>query len=328
MNVLITGGTGFLGSQLARTLLERGQDVVLFDLLPNLERLKDIADKIRVVSGNLAVWPEVLNVVKENDIEGIYHLGSMLAQTSQANPWASFQTNVCGTMHVLEAARIFNVKKVVFIGSLSIYIDGSKVPRVITDNTFMNPASMYSSGKLYCEHLGRFYRTKFDLDFRSLRPHTLVGPGIRTPGAAQYLFNMPEHGALGKPYECNVAEDSRHAGLIYFKDAVRALELIYQAPMEQIKTVNYNISGIKGTISAGELEQAVKKYAGDFLVTYKPDKENIASLEKYKEGMQVIDDTKAKEEWGWEPLYQNFDVMVSDFVNEVRTRPEFYGVKM
>lgn len=240
MSHMITGGTGFLGSQLAHMLVGRGQDVILFDINPNLDRIKDIKDKVKVISGNLAVWPEVLNIMKENNIQGIYHLGSMLTVPSQANPWASFQVNVCGTMHVLEAARLFDVKKVLFISSVSTY--GYQVPRVVTDDSLQRPTSMYGCGKLYCELLGRFYRTKFGLDFRTFRSPTLVGPGVRTPGVTQYVSLMVEYGALGKPYVCNVAEDTRNAGLMYFKDAIRALDLLYQAPKEQIKTVNYNVS--------------------------------------------------------------------------------------
>lgn len=325
MSHMITGGAGFLGSQLAHMLVGRGQDVILFDINPNLDRIKDIKDKVKVISGNLAVWPEVLNVMKENSIQGIYHLGSMLTVPSQANPWASFQVNVCGTMHVLEAARLFDVKKILFISSVSTY--GYQVPQVVTDDSLQRPTSMYGCGKLYCELLGRFYRTKFGLDFRTFRSPTLVGPGVRTPGVTQYVSLMIEYGALGKPYLCNVAEDTRNAGLMYFKDAVTALDLLYQAPKEQIKTVNYNASGLKGSISAGELERVIKKYAGEFSVTYEPDKEIVEYLEKYKNGMQTIDDTRARDEWGWKPVYQDLDTLVSDFIEEVRTRPDFFGIR-
>lgn len=324
MSHMITGGTGFLGSQLAHMLVGRGQDVILFDINPNLDRIKDIKDKVKVISGNLAVWPEVLNIMKENNIQGIYHLGSMLTVPSQANPWASFQVNVCGTMHVLEAARLFDVKKVLFISSVSTY--GYQVPRVVTDDSLQRPTSMYGCGKLYCELLGRFYRTKFGLDFRTFRSPTLVGPGVRTPAVTQYVSLMVEYGALGKPYVCNVAEDTRNAGLMYFKDAIRALDLLYQAPKEQIKTVNYNVSGLKGSITARELEQVIKKHVREFSVSYKPDKEVVEYLEKYKNGMQVIDDISARKEWGWEPVYQDLDSLVVDFIEEIRTRPDFFGI--
>ncbi len=112
MAILITGGTGSVGSGLARRLVEKGeQNLVLFDLAPRPDRVLDIKESVKIVQGDLTVWPEVLNVVRENNIDGIFHLGSLLSGACEANPWAGYQTVVTGTMHVLEAARLFDVKR-------------------------------------------------------------------------------------------------------------------------------------------------------------------------------------------------------------------------
>ncbi len=69
MAILITGGTGFIGSALARRLVERGEkDIVLFHIGPRFDRVADIKDKVKVVQGDLKVWPEVLNVIRDNNI--------------------------------------------------------------------------------------------------------------------------------------------------------------------------------------------------------------------------------------------------------------------
>ena len=325
MSKLITGGTGFLGSQLAHLLVERGEDIVLFDVNVNLNRVREIKDNVKIIQGNLAVWQEVLNVVKDSKVDGIYHLGSMLSLPSQANPWASFQANVCGTMNVLEAARLFDVERVVFTSSLASY--GLGVPRVVTDETLQRPTSFYGCGKVYSELVGRFYRTKFNLDFRTFRSPTLVGPGVKTPGVTQYISLMLENAALGKSYECYVAEKTKSAGFMYFKDSVRALDMLYRAPKENIKMINYNVSGLEKSVSAKELEDAIKKRVPDFSVTYKPDKEVVEYMKKYENTMQVIDDTRAREEWGWKPIYKDLDSIIVDYLEEVRTRPEFFGIK-
>jgi len=325
MSKLITGGTGFLGSQLAHVLVDRGEDIVLFDININRDRIKDISERVTVIQGNLGNWPEVLNVVKDNCVEGIYHLGSMLSLPSQANPWASFQSNVCGTMHVLEAGRLFGVEKVVFASSVGTY--GLGLSGVITDDTIQRPTSMYGSGKVYCELLGRFYRTKFDLDFRTFRAPALVGPGVRTPGAVQYVSLMLEHAALGKPYECYVSEDTTFAPPMYFKDAVRALDLLYQAPRENIRTINYNVAGMREGRTARELEEVIKNHIPRFSIVYKPDKEAVEYNKKYK-AWRIFDDTNAREEWGWEPLFRDLESIVGDYINEVRTRPGFFGITL
>ena len=321
MSILITGGTGFIGAGLARRLVERGEDVVLFDIVPRIERVTDIKDKVKMVPGDLKVWPEVLNVVKDNKIEGIFHLGSMLSLPSEANPWASFQTNVTGTMHVLEAARLFGVKRVVFASTAGTY--GLGTGEVITDETIQRPITMYGAGKLYGELLGRFYRRKFELDFRALRYCAVMGPGVKTMAVTQYNAWMVENAALGKPYECFVTEDTA-IPVTYFKDAIRAIEMLYYAPREQIKMVCYNISGVSPAQSAKQLEMAIKEFIPEAKITYKPDP---VTMEFFRsQNIKIIDDSRAREEWGWEPLYTDFEKVVEDFIQEVRTKTEFYGL--
>jgi len=288
MAILITGGTGLIGAELARTLVSRGEDVVLFDI-----------DKVKVVQGNLAYCAEVFNVVKDNNIEGIHHMGSMLSVPSNANPWASFQVNVVGTMHVLEAARLFDVSKVIFTSSLTTY--GLACPSVVTDETIQRPTTMYGCGKLYCEVLGMFYRNRFGLDFRTVRYASVVGPGVRTPGVAQWNAWMIEYPALGKPFECFVTADTK-VPVIYFKDAARSVDMLYQAAKERIKTINYNVAGVTPSRTAGELEQVVKRYIPEAQISYKP------------------------EEWGWQPLYSDFEKVAKDTIEELQTRPERYGI--
>jgi len=325
MSMIITGGTGFLGSQLAHLLVDRGEDIIIFDINLNLERIKEIKDKVKVIQGNLGNWAEVLNLVKEHRPQGIFHLGSMLSLPSQANPWASFQANVCGTMHVLEAARLFDVEKLIFTSSFATY--GLGLPSVVTDDTLQRPTSMYGCGKLYCEHLGMFYREKFGLDFRTFRSPGLVGPGVSTPGAVQFVSLMLENAALGRPYKCYVTEKTRFTPPMYFKDSVRALDMLYQAPKENIKSMNYNVCGLKETKSAKEFEEAIRKHITEFSLTYEPDHEVVEFLAKYQEG-QSYEDINAQEEWGWYPIYKDLESIVEDYIKEVRMRPEFFGINM
>ena len=87
---LITGGTGYIGAELAHILAARGEEVVLFDININHYRIEDIESKVKVVRGDVGNFSEVINVVKDNNITEIYHMGSMLTYMSKLNPWASF----------------------------------------------------------------------------------------------------------------------------------------------------------------------------------------------------------------------------------------------
>ncbi len=321
MAILITGGTGFVGAELARILVSKGEDVILFDIAPNYARISDIRDKVKVVRGDLANLSEVLNLVRDNNVKGIYHLGGMLSVPSNANPWASFQVNVVGTVNILEAARLFSVSKVVFTSTLATY--GLDCSRIITDTTLQRPTTMYGCGKLYCECLGRFYSSRFGLDFRSVRFASIIGPGVRTPGVAQWNAWIIEYPALGKPFECYVTGDIK-CPVIYFKDAARSIDMVYQASKEQIKTVNYNVAGVVPTRSAREIEQVVKKYIPGAQISYKPDTEAMNYFRTST--VDVFDDSRAREEWGWYAMYPDFDKVVVDFIEEIHNRPERYGI--
>jgi len=325
MSILITGGTGFLGAGLARRLLDRGEDVVLFDLVPRIERIADIKDKVKVIRGDVGVWPEVMNAVKENNIEGIFHLGAMLSLPSEDNPWASFQANIVGTMHVLEAARLFDIKRMVFASSGGTY--GLGIGEVITDETIQRPINMYGIGKLSGELLGRFYRRKFGLDFRCVRYcGVVIGPGYTTKAVPIYIPWMIEHAALGRPgpFECWVSEDAPMQ-IMYFKDIVRGTEMLYYAPKEQIKMICYNLSAGTQVPTVKDVEMAIKKFVPEAEFTYKPDPVSMEFLRSLE--CKSVDYSRATEEWGWDPQYTDYEKIVEDFINEARTNPELYGLK-
>ena len=319
--MLITGGTGCAGAALAHILVERGENVVLFDININHSRIDDIEDKVTVVRGGLGNWSEVLNVVKDNNVKGIYHTGSMLSLPSQANPWASFNANVIGTYNVLEAARLFDVEKVVFTSTLGTF--GLEIGDVITDTTIQRPTLMYGIGKLYCEGLGRFYRTKFGLDYRGTRYPGVIGPGVTTPGAAQWFPWMIEHAIKDEPYESFAPEDAI-VSVLFFKDCARVANIAYEAPKENVKMVNYNISGITPSISGGELADMLRKRYPGAPITFNPTPE-VAKLWKTLK-LQDIDDSCARKELGWSPIYNTMDKIVSSFEKEMKDHPKRYGL--
>ena len=322
MSILITGGTGWVGTGLAQRLVERGEDLILFDIAPQIEGVADIKNNVKVVQGDQKVWPEVLNVVKENNVEGVFHLGNIPSSKNYANPWAVYEGNVAGIMNVLEAARLFGVKRVVFTSSIMTY--GLGIPtETITDETLQRPASVYGVTKVYGELIGRFYRKKFDLDFRCIRYPNIFGPSVRISKKLQYIAWMIQSAALGRPAECPVSEDTK-LPVLYYEDAMRATQMLYDAPKEQIKTVCYNVVGVFPSLTAKEVELAIKKFIPEAKFTYKPD----PWVMDYYRSINNIDDSRAREEWGWKPLYADFEKIVADFIKEVRTKPEYYSLAL
>ena len=319
MSILVTGGSGLIGSTLTRMLAEKGEKVWVFDKWIVHQRFAGIEDRVQTLQGDLGNFSKVLEAVQESGAKVIYHLGGMLSLPSNADPQSSFSSNVAGTYHVLEAARLFHVPKVLFTSTIATYGLDIQKP-VIDDYTLQRPITMYGSTKVFAELLGRFYRTKYGIDFRAVRFPSVVGPGAKTAHISIYNAWAVEKAFYGEPYDVFVAPDVR-CPVLYFKDAARVLLLLEAAPAEAIQAICYLIAGVKPMTSAGELVAAIKKQIPQAVLNFKPDP---LAMEFHSKTKGVIyDDTRAEKEWGWKPEY-SLDRMIADFYAELRANPERY----
>lgn len=310
MAVLITGGAGFTGSELARAFVTRGEKVVIFDL-PGKESLKTHkTENIVHVKGDVSNWPEVLNAVKEHQVHTIFHLAALLTVPSEANPWASVKVNALGMFHVLEAARLFGVKKVLFTSSIGSY--GVTSDTVVTEETIQRPTNIYGVTKVFGELLGLYYFNKFGIDFRGLRFPQVVGPGVISEGIGQYNPKLIEAAVLGEPFQAWVPEDTVMP-MLYIKDAVRSLLMLYDAPGESIQTRIYGVGQITPPPTARELADEVKKHYPDARITFRPEPEAMVILKNIP---RQIRGDRAATEWGWKPSY-SLQSMVTDFIDEL-----------
>jgi NAD(P)-dependent dehydrogenase (short-subunit alcohol dehydrogenase family) len=151
MATLITGGAGFIGLEVVRLLVENGESrPVIFSRNPVREHLGDLADRVDIIRGDLGNFSHVLHAVKQARPKEIYHLGGMLSVPSEADPAAAFQTNAAGTFHVLEAARLFEVPRVIFASSGGTY--GLDIADdMIRDTTIQRPQLFYGATKVFVD---------------------------------------------------------------------------------------------------------------------------------------------------------------------------------
>ncbi len=313
MTSLITGGSGMVGAELAHLLLRHNEKVVVFDKVKS-GRLADISDRITFIQGDLGIWPQVFNAVKDHGVTHIYHMGAILTWECEANPWAYFQVNVVGSYNVLEAARLSGVKGMMFTSSIGTF-DPSMVFEM-SDTVIQRPNSFYGAGKLYIEGLGKSYRRKFGLDFRSLRYPSVVGPERPVPG--HWDVPMIQAALSGQPVDCPVPPDRGNA-MIYYKDAALAAFMLLSAPAEKIKMVNYNVGGVR-RVTPREVEAALRKQAPGLSVNYvTPPGPRMPAREI------AWDDSYARSEWGWTPQFTDIDRLVADFVEEMKD-PERHGI--
>jgi len=319
MAVLITGGTGFTGAEVARILLKKAEKrPIIFDINPSAKRLDDIEDQVEIIQGDLGNFSHVLDVVQKANPSVIYHLGGMLSVPSDADPAAALRANALGTFHVLEAAKLFNVSQVLFSSTIGTY--GLDIQEeVINDYTLQRPQLFYGATKVFCEHMGLFYKRKYSLDFRSIRYPSIVGPGVKTPGVVQFTSWVIEACAKGNPFTITLKPETK-VPVIYFKDAAQAIVRLGQAPLESIKTVNYLVAGVSPIASAGELAEIVRAKVPGADIRFEPDLELQAIVDRL---LLPLDDSNARKEWGWHCEY-NQERIVDDFLEELKLNSQRY----
>lgn len=314
---LVTGGLGLVGAQITRMLLDAGQDVTTFSRSSGEEKRSFFAGGPGIwthVSGSLANNEDIVDVISRTKPKTIYHIGGMLSIPSENNPRASFETNVVGMFNLLDAARSQGVEQVIFASTTGTYgLDIEHTGR-IDDKTLQRPITIYGSTKVTGELLGRYFKRKYDLDFRAIRLPAVIGPGAKTKNVSIYNTWAIEYAILGKPYDIFVTPDKK-CPVIYYKDAARTFLELAAAPIENIKTICYNMVGITPVPSAGQLREKILEHIPDAKIGYAP--EELAMNYQSMNDHVTWDDTPARKEWGWEPRF-DFDAIIPDFKAELK----------
>ena len=176
--VLITGGTGFIGSHLAEKFVEKGYKVTVFDRynpnysLGNLEN-SILQKKINFVFGDIRDFDSVNNVIKKNDI--IFHLAALIGiPYSYLSPNAYIKTNVEGTYNVLESCKNNKVSKVIITSTSEVYGSAKYMP--MDEKHPLQPQSPYSASKISADNLAMSYFYSFNLPVSIIRPFNTYGP--------------------------------------------------------------------------------------------------------------------------------------------------------
>ncbi len=310
--VLITGGTGFIGSNLAMRLLEADDytEVVLFDRNPDASRLtgfksdvpgvKDrytpVKNRITYVQGDLTLFPHVLALFDNHKPDSVFHLGALLSAGADANPTMGFQASTIAS----------------FGGFIA---PGQLVP----NEAVQMPTTMYGVAKVSVERLGEYYTRKGWVDFRAVRFPSVIGASRGPGGTTVYSTLIVQQPALGQSYEAYVGADTP-LDIIYVADAVHSLICLHDANNADLKRRVYNIAGIRVAAgkppAAGDIAAAVKDVKPNAVITFKS-----TPLETTVRGFGVLDDTAARDDWGWPQKPSNLAAAIPLFIEEVRKYP-------
>jgi len=219
MRVLITGGAGFIGSNLAKYLLDKGYEVVILDNLYSgfMKNIKDL--DVEFIRGDIRYAPPLLDACKR--VDTICHLAAIsVVPASFMNPRETFDINLYGTLNVLETAVKANVRKVIFPSSASVYGKGSKEP--VRENQVGVPLSPYAITKLGMEHLLKMFAREHGLDTCSLRLFNVYGPN-QDPDSGVAIPNFMAKALANQPITIH-GDGSQTRDYIYVEDIARAFE--------------------------------------------------------------------------------------------------------
>jgi UDP-glucose 4-epimerase len=293
--VLVTGGTGFIGSYTAKELLDHGHDVVAYDLSTDtriLEKL-GIADDVEIRRGDITDSTDVFRAIRETGTTRIVHLAALLTTTARENPRLAIDVNVRGTNTIFEATRTFSeqVERVAWASSAAVFAPPANYDNDwVTEEDLVYPDTLYGASKEFNEHQAKVYFEDHDLSHVALRPTVAYGPYRETGGSA-FLANIIEKPALGESFSVEYGDqviDWQHV-----EDIAQAFRLAAFTPDEEVNQRVYNVRGTVATIR--EAAETVEKIMPD------------ADLEVSDEGelpwTQKLDMTAIQEDLGYEPRY-------------------------
>lgn len=295
MNILVTGGAGFIGSHVCRRLLSEGQTVTLIDDFndyydPAIKRANVAAlnGNVKVVEGDIRDRDRIQSLFAEGKFETVIHIAARAGvRPSVKDPQLYIDTNITGTHHLLEASRQHGAERFVFASSSSVYGLSKTVP-FSEDLPLPQTLSPYAATKLAGEHLCGNYSHLFGLRVVCLRFFTVYGPGQR-PDLAIHKFTDAIH--KGKPIP-QYGDGSTRRDYTYIDDIVQGVmgALRYEGPRFDI----FNL-GENQTITLSELIREIEKGLGKTaLIERLPEQQGDMPLTS-------ADITKARALLGYDP---------------------------
>jgi len=314
--VLVTGANGEIGRTLLQRLHTDGRyRVVTVDLTPLPEKYRGFC--LETYAGNIMDRYLLDQIAAHHEIEVVFHLAALLSTRGERDPELAHQVNVEGTLHLLRMAqnqsgRLGRAVRFLFPSSIAVYgmpsVEAKKKAGRVKEGDFNVPITMYGCNKLYCEHLGRYFTRHFRqlgalstaarLDFRSLRfPGLISAETVPTGGTSDFGPEMLHAAAKSEAYKSFVGPEAQ-IPFMAMPDAVTALVHLLEADRSKLTDAVYNVSAF--SVSAGDIAKRAAKYFPGANISFEPDAVRSRIVDSWPEDM---DDSLAREDWGWKPAY-------------------------
>jgi nucleoside-diphosphate-sugar epimerase len=291
---LVTGAAGFIGARTSTMLLEQGHTVVGIDNINDAydPRIKEYRlRKLQTLQGFKFHKADIsdkssIDLFRNEKIDGVINLAARAGvRYSVENPWAFLESNVTGTLNMLEVCRQFGCRKFILASTSSIYGENPEYPTPETASS-SEPLQPYAASKKGAEALAHSYHHLYDIDVTVVRYFTVYGPAGR-PDLA--IFRFVKWIIEGEPVRIN-GDGSQSRGFTYVDDIARGT-------IAALKPLGYEVINLGGheMVTINELVEIVEELTGKQAnVQYGPP--NLADM-----FMNQANVTKAREMLGWNP---------------------------
>ncbi|MBW1659916.1 MAG: NAD(P)-dependent oxidoreductase [Deltaproteobacteria bacterium] len=315
-HVVVTGGSGLLGSMIVHLLIEEEKVTpVVMDINPDPKRLDDVKDQVEYVLGDISDADHLNATFAKFKPTKIIHLAVLPGDLCEKEPVQAVKVNIQGFINLMEAALANGVQQLLFSSSGTTYGEDLEPGVMLTDKTLQRPASFYGITKVFSESAGRWYRKTHNFDYRGIHYPAIIGPGLRAAGVVTFASAMIEIPAKGEPYTIPVGKDIC-LSLVYVEDGARALIQLGKAPKENIKTINYFINGVQNPLpNVGEMVEMVKKHIPNAQINFDVNPEWEKLLQS---ASHPVDDTSAVAEWNWSPKYNTWDKIIEAYLRDLK----------
>ncbi len=311
--ILVTGACGQIGSELIPILRQQYGDanVVASDIRsPETACLRDQGPFEQLDVCNQSMMDSIID---RHDIDTVYHMAAILSATGEEKPPLAWDVNISGLVNVLEIARKRQLLRVFCPSSIAVF--GPDTPHACApQTTILTPTTMYGVTKVTGELLSEYYVQRFGLDIRGVRYPGIISS--ETPpggGTTDYAVDIFYKALQSKRYSCFVRSDTI-LPMMYMPDCIKATLDLMNADFDSLRShCNFNLAGM--SFSVKELAAEIQKHIPDFVCEYEPDfRQAIADS-----WPQTIDDSPAREEWGWQPQF-DLASMTVDMLDKLRSR--------
>jgi UDP-glucose 4-epimerase len=313
--ILVTGGMGFIGLHVVRSLLDEGEDVVVTWnrswRVPEFWQ-DDLGKRVIAERVDVANSHEVTAVAMKHRVDGIVHL--VAPPLAASSPPADYAVNMQGLINVIEAARIAGVRRLTYVSSSTVYQGLEEGPYREDSLLPLESRNATEAYKKAGEVLLLHYADRVGLSTVTVRPRQVYGPMYYSMSNlpsrlchAAVNGSLPDYGPAGAPY----AGDS--GDFTSVKDCAQVVTLVHQAESPRHRV--YNAGGGRA-FEMQELADAVLKAVPDARIELRAGASAAGSPRD-----NYLDLTRVKDEFGWTPRFP-VEVGIPDYIDWLRTHPQ------